>query len=128
MCKGKPLCENKNDLKWCKDVWDLPSPNFTNINDIDGKHSKCNKSHQPENFVLNGQDILEKDIGNGLVYNCFNRGDEDPFKKIGYNQSEDEGEKSWSDWVRTPCQDDYYRRCLGQNPSQCVFAVGGYNY
>ena len=97
---------NKNDLKWCKDVWDLSSPNFTQIvqrNDHNRKHSKCNKSHQPENFVPNGQDILEEDIGNGLFYNCFNRADEDPFKKIAYNQSRDEGDKSWSDWMRIPC-------------------------
>ena len=121
---------NKNDLKWCKDVWDLSSPNFTQIVETDGfsrKHSKCNKSHQPENFVPNGQDILEEDIGNGLYYNCFNRADEDPFKKIYYNQSEDEGAKSWLDWVRTPCQHgDFYRRCLGQKPSQCVYIPGWY--
>ena len=85
----------------------------------------CNKAHQPENFVPNGQVIYSADIGNGLVYNCFNRADENPFKKIAYNQSEDEGDKSWSDWVRTPCQDDY-RRCLGQKPSQCVNSYGWY--
>ena len=126
---------NKNDLKWCKDVWDLPSPNFKNIFDYAGKdygkHSKCTKSHQPENFVPNGQDIFEKDIGNGLVYNCFNRADEDPFKKVAYNQSEDEGEKSWSDWVTTPCQSydmrTPMRRCLGQKPSQCVYYTGTFN-
>ena len=127
---------NKNDLKWCKDVWDLPSPNFKNIFDMNGNynlendygwHSKCNKSHQLENFVPNGQDILENDIGNGLVYNCFNRADEDPFKKVAYNQSEDEGEKSWSDWVTTPCLSYYMRRCLGQKPSQCVTYTGTFN-
>ena len=87
---------NKNDLKWCKDVWDLSSPNFTQIVQLDGKkHSKCNKSHEPDNFVPNGQDVLEEDIGNGLFYNCFNRADENPFKKI--DQSENEGHKSWLD-------------------------------
>ena len=118
---------NKNDLKWCKDVWDLPSLNFTQIVLRDGRRcSKCNKTNQLENSVPNGQDILEDDIGNGLFYNCFNRADEDPFKKIAYNQSEDEGEKSWSDWVGTPCPLPMYRRCLGQKPSQCVFWPGGY--
>jgi hypothetical protein len=129
LCKGKPLCMNKNDLKWCKDVWDLSSPNFTQIVETDGhrKHLKCNKSHQPENFVPSGQDILEEDIGNGLFYNCFNRADEDPFKKIDYNKSGDKVDKSWSDWVRTPCQyAKLERRCLGQKPSQCVSALGGY--
>ena len=119
---------NKNDLKWCKDVWDLSSPNFTQIVETDGfsrKHSKCNKSHQPENFVPNGQDILEEDIGNGLYYNCFNRADEDSFQKISYNRTEDEGDKSWSDWVRTPCQNQF-RRCLGRKPSQYVFIPGWY--
>ena len=125
MCKGKSLCGNRNDLKWCEDAWKLPSPNFTNIVDkrIDKLHSKCIKGHQPENFVPNGQDILFKDIGNGLVYNCFNRADEDPFKKVAYNQSVD---KSWSDLVRTPCQlGQSYRRCLGKNPRQCVGTDGG---
>ena len=125
---GKPICENKNDLKWCKDEWDLSSPNFKYIVDTflgnNGNHYKCNKSYQPENFVPNGQDIYAEDIGNGLFYNCFNRADEDPFKKIDYNQSEDEGGKSWSDWVRTPCK-FLNRRCLGQKPSQCVAGYGG---
>ena len=121
------MCANKNDLKWCKDVWELPSLNFTNIVDSNGKeHSKCTKRDEIENFVPNGQDILEKEIGNGLVYNCFNRADEDPFKKVTYNQSEDEGEKSWSDWVTTPCRSYDMRRCLGQKPSQCVDVSGGY--
>ena len=118
---------NKNDLKWCKDIWDLSSPNFTQIVQIDNKHSKCNKSHQPDNFVPNGQDILVENIGNGLFYNCFNRADENPFKNIGFNQSEDEGDKSWSDWVKEPCKfGDYYRRCLGQKPNQCIAVEGWY--
>ena len=129
LCKGKPLCENRNDLKWCKDEWELTAPNFKHLFDFQNQqqHSKCNKSHQFVNFVPNGQDILAEDIGDGFVYNCFNRADEDPFKKIGYNQSEDEGEKSWSDLVRTPCPgpDNYLRRCLGQKPSQCVAIEGG---
>ena len=125
---GKPLCENKNDLKWCKDVWDLPFLNFTQIvDDWWRKHSKCNKSHQHENSVPNGQDILAEDFGNSFVYNCFNRADEDPFKKVAHNQSDDEGDKSWSDWVRTPCQYPYKeRRCIGQKPSQCVNSYGWY--
>ena len=114
---------NKNDLKWCKDVWDLSSPNFTQIVQQDGrKHSKCNKSPEPDDFVPNGQDILKEDVGNGLFYNCFNRADEDPFKITAYNQSEDD--KSWSEWVRTPCQIYNNRRCLGKNPSQCVDSFG----
>ena len=121
---------NKNDLKWCKDEWDLSSPNFSHIKDLStGKfHSKCTKGDQPENFVPNGQDIMEEDKENGHIYNCFNRADEDPFKKIGYNQSEDEGNKSWSDWVGTPCHliDFPHWRCLGKKPSQCVFTFGGY--
>ena len=126
LCKGKPLCRNKNDLKWCKDVWELPSSNFTNIVDMNEEiHSKCIKEHQPENFVPNGQDILAEDIRNGLSYSCFNRADEDPFKKSTHNQSEDEGNKSWSDWVRTPCEYESERRCLGQKPSQCVHTNGG---
>ena len=125
LCMGKPLCENKNDLKWCKDVWDLSSPNFKYIYEVAKQKSVCNKTHQPENFVPNGQVINTEDIGNGLVYNCFNRADEDPFKKVANNQSEDEVDKSWSDWVRTPCGEKF-RRCLGQKPSQCVFAGGGY--
>ena len=67
----------------------------------------------------NGQDILPGDIGDGLFYNCFNRADENPFKKMSYNESGDEIDKSWSDWMRIPCEDDS-RRCLGWKPSQCV--------
>ena len=129
LCKGKPLCGNKNDLKWCKAVWKLPSPNFTNIMNkgSDEIHSKCTKGHQPDNFVPNGQDILSKDIEDGLFYDCFNRADENPFKRAAYNQSES---KSWSELVRTPCPLDgdgkyLYRRCLGKNPNQCVATDGG---
>ena len=121
-CNRKPLCGNGNDLKWCKDVWELPSPNFTNIEDKrrDKVHSKCTKGNQPENFVPNGQDIVADNKGDGLFYNCFNRADEDPFRKVAYNQS-------WSDLVRTPCPLGHsYRRCLGRNPSQCVGTDGGY--
>ena len=124
LCKGKAMCVNKNDLKWCKDVWELPSLNFTNIVDSNFKeHFKCTKRDQIENFVPNGQDIFEEDIGNGLFYNCFNRADENPFKKTTYNQSEDD---TWSNLVRTPCQSNNYRRCLGQKPSQCVYISGRY--
>ena len=118
---------NKNDLKWCKDVWELPSLNFKHIKNTNNEqHSKCTKGDQPKDFVPNGQDIREEDKGDGSVYNCFNRADENPYKKIGYNQSEDEINKSWSDWVRTPCHDKVYRRCLGQKPSQCAFGYGEY--
>ena len=86
-------------------------------------HCKCNKTYQLENSVPNGQDISQGDIGDGLIYNCFNRADENPFKKMGYNESGDEVDKSWSDWMRIPCKNDYFlksRRCLGGKPSQCV--------
>ena len=128
MCKGKPLCLNKNDLKWCKNAWKLPSPNFTNIFAITygQQHSKCTKGHQFENFVPNGQDILAEDKGDGFFYNCFNRADEDPFKKSSQNQSKDEVDKSWSDWVATSCEIMYHRRCLGRKPSQCVWTYCGY--
>ena len=68
----------------------------------------------------NGQDILIGDIGDGFFYNCFNRADENPFKKMDYNESGDEIDKSWSDWMRIPCQNDDFRRCLGGKPSQCI--------
>ena len=86
----------------------------------DGRwHSKCIKTNQLEHSVPNGQDILEKDVRTGLFYNCFNRADEDPFKKNTH---------SWSDWMMTPCEGDsrQNRRCLGQNPSQCVNVYGEY--
>ena len=89
-------------------------------------HSKCNKTYQLENSVPNGQDILPGDIGDGLFYNCFNRADENPFKKMGYNESGDGIDKSWSDWMRTPCQILTDRRCLGGKPSQCVFSTSRY--
>ena len=111
----------------------MSSPNFTNIQgyyDVDTTHSKCNKTYQLENSLPNGQDILQEDIGDGLIYNCFNRADENPFKKTGYNESGDEVDKSWSDWMRIPCQNqgpqNHNRRCLGGKPSQCVNSYGRY--
>ena len=104
----------------------MSSPNFTNIHDYEIVHSKCNKTYQLENSVPNGQDILIKDIGGGQIYNCFNRADENPFKKMGYNESGGEIDQSWSDWMRTPCQLSHNRRCLGGKPSQCVYSTGRY--
>ena len=71
----------------------------------------------------NGQDILLGGIGDGLLYNCFNRADENPFKKMGYNESGDD--KSWSDWMRIPCL-PLKRRCLGGKPYQCVLSISRY--
>ena len=68
----------------------------------------------------NGQDILPGDIGDGLIYNCFNRADENPFKKMDYNESGDG--KSWSDWMRTPCKKDIENQKMRQI-LQKIFSV-----
>ena len=67
------------------------------------------------------------------MYQCVNRGDENPFSKEGA----DEGTDDWLKLVAEPCSElnrkceysscDYYRdrRCLGHRPDLCVSSSTG---
>ena len=110
VCKGDPQCSNMNDLKWCKNatLWNKPTA-WTPIHD----HSMCNLTPQPAGMVSSGQVILTEQRDD-LEYHCFNRADESPYSKNIYFYSD------WLQWVNTPCDSDYYRRCIGRHPEKCV--------
>ena len=118
LCKGVAYCNNKNDLRWCKNatIWDEPSPE--DWKPISG-YSMCSLT-PTDGFIPSGQQIRLETRDNGL-FNCFNRADESPFLKARKNHTK----KDWLQVVNTPCSDNEYdfqkRRCLGRNPNQCVY-------
>ena len=74
LCKGIPLCENKNDLKACG----MEIPNMDNWKPIHTL-STCTPINHPEYIMPFGQTVLNESIADGIQYNCLNRGDENPF-------------------------------------------------
>ena len=73
-----------------------------------------------------GQWISPIKKGDDQAYHCMNRADEDPFskRKSGNNSII---EKSWLQFVNSKCEDNWFRRCLGDNPDMCVYINGGNN-
>ena len=74
ICKGTSFCENKEDLRHCKNetLW-------TSLSDILGpEYKQCKGS---------GQWIKKKKQNDG-VFDCFNRRDEVLFKKTQSDNSE----------------------------------------
>ena len=116
LCKGSPLCKNSEDLKWCKNGndWILPDVEWV---PFPAKY-KCTKGNQP------GQWIRQEEKGDGQIYHCLDRGDETPFGKGG-KKNTTEDDMTWTEWMNTPCDKSYERRCLGQRPDQCVYAGSG---
>ena len=119
LCKGVSLCNNKEDLKWCKgtSVWAVPD-NWTALDSVsnDGEESVQAKCTFFNDTDPTGQWINPEDQMDGNKYHCINRTDENPFSKR--KQSTDD--KTWLDWVNSPCHHEPDRRCLGDKPNQCV--------
>ena len=67
MCKGIPLCNDKNDLKWCKNatIWnENPGANWVDIMD----HFVCTLSPQSDKLAPQGnEDDILVHIFSGLV-------------------------------------------------------------
>ena len=110
LCKGIPLCDNMNDLKWCK--------NSTMI-DEDWKSISeqwvCSLAPQTDGIVPHGQ-LIEIGLRNDGTYHCLNRADENPFLIKNYVND------TWLQWANTPCDNSDARRCLGSNPEQCCLS------
>ena len=105
LCSGTSFCANKGDLKWCKsqkDAKQVPLDDF----------AYCNVLGKNNEKTLQGQQIQPVTKGDGRLFNCLNRQDEDPFKKTET--------KKWQG--NQPCDDKNKRRCLGQRSEQCVLA------
>ena len=116
LCMGTPYCASKGDLKWCKNttLWGQAD---TKLKPINNKKAFCKSS---------GQQIAALDMKDGKVYNCLNRGDENPYKPSenrNSNETDNSKKKTWLELVNEPCPGDFlHRRCLGWRADQCVNA------
>ena len=120
LCKGIPLCENKNDLKACK--MNFPNMDWKPIDTL----STCTTINHPEYIMPYGQKINSDLINDTSRFYCLNRGDTKPFL-ITNSESNDDDSKTWTQWVNTACDWlSYDRRCLGLRPDICVSATGKY--
>ena len=63
-----------------------------------------------------GQWINPDGYMDGNIFQCINRTDENPFSKQK-NATDDD---RWLDLVNSTCDYKTHRRCLGDNPTQCV--------
>ena len=131
LCKGTPICPDMRDLKWCKnkinwnisDANSIPSPTPGPLLG----HIKCILQKDSTNTKANnGQWIQKKNKGDGMVFHCLNRGDENPFSENKRkNATEEKSKETWMELVNMPCDDGKkYRRCLGNRPDQCVDSIG----
>ena len=105
ICRGTSFCANKQDLKWCKSQKDA---NQVPLDDF----AYCNVLGKNNEKSLHGQQIKPVTKGDGRLFNCLNRQDEDPFKKTET--------KKWQG--NQPCDDKRKRRCLGQRSEECINA------
>ena len=119
ICKGIPLCDNKNDLKWCKNAsfWNEPA-DWKPM----AEHLACTLTRQADGVVPHGQLVKTFLVDDG-TYHCLNRADEHIFSEKRQNNTNND----WLQLVTTPCEGgDAQRRCLGRNPDQCVDLTGKY--
>ena len=129
LCKGTPICLDMRDLKWCKSDtnWDISNAYSISPPTMGPliRHVKCILQKNSTNKKTNGQWINKKERGDGKVFHCLNRGDENPFSEAKkQNEPETGVKKNWMEWMKTPCPFKYYRRCLGNRPDQCVESSG----
>ena len=104
LCSGTSFCANKGDLKWCKSQ---PAADWVPLENDD---IFCNVLSKNDEKNLKGQQIKKVTKGDGRLFNCLNRQDEDPFKKTET--------KEWQG--NLPCDDKRKRRCLGQRSEECI--------
>ena len=107
LCSGTSFCANKGDLKWCKSQPAADRVPLYATDDI-----KCNALSNNNEKSLKGQQIKKVTKGDGRLFNCLNRQDEDPFKKTET--------KKWQG--NQPCDKKHKRRCLGQRSEKCINA------
>ena len=110
------MCRNKEDLKWCKaaTTWTVPANWTPMITKLENPQKKCTT------FINDtdprGQWIDLVDMMDGKIFQCINRSDENPFSE----QKNATDDNSWLELVNSTCSVSNSRRCLGDQPSQCV--------
>ena len=108
LCSGTSFCANKGDLKWCKSQ---PAADWVPLENDD---IYCNFLSKNNEKSLQGQQIKTVTKGDGRLFNCLNRQDEDPFKKTETKTKKWQGNQ--------PCDHKKKRRCLGQRSEKCIWA------
>ena len=113
LCKGVPLCDTKEDLKWCKaaSTWTVPDNWTPMIDKNEHVQQKCTTLNDTD---PQGQWIDSEKKKDG-IFQCINRKDEKPFSK---KKNVTDG-YSWIELGNSACE-HLYRRCLGDKPNQCV--------
>ena len=86
------------------------------------QYSMCKIVNHPEFIVQFGQQIKTTLTQDMYRYDCYNRGDENPYLRTKSNNSGNDDRKNWVEWVNTPCEYNDWRRCLGSRPDFCVEA------
>ena len=107
LCRGTSFCANKQDLRWCMSQKDA---NQVPLNDF----AYCNVLAKSNEISLQGQQIKKVTKGDGRLFNCLNRRDENPFKKTET--------KKWQGNQKCDDNGKRKRRCLGQRSDQCIEA------
>ena len=138
LCKGVPLCENKNDLKACKrhlpKIEPIECSNGDDEEMCGYEHwhpneffSTCKPFGHPDYVMPFGQTVYTELMTDVTKFYCLNRADVNPFltENDGSNGTEPDS-KTWTQWINTPCEQDGYRKCLGSRPDICVDAFCKY--
>ena len=104
-CDGTSVCDNKEDLRQCKNesLW-------RSLSDVIGyEYVQCPGS---------GQWIKSGSMNDG-IFDCFNRCDEEEttFRKA----NSDNATQDWLNDVHKQCPEGK-RRCLGNQPDRCVYS------
>ena len=117
------MCDNKEDLKWCKaaSMWTVPD-NWIPMNSyVPGEKGgipqmKCTFHNDTD---PRGQWYNPENYFDGKIFQCINRADEDPFSKQKNTTDR------WLELVNSSCVETGagtigWRRCLGDKPTLCV--------
>ena len=115
------MCTNGNDIKMCQSSkWSQPV-NDSVSTPLHSTYSKCPLIGKPGLFGVFNQQINSIAMNDRKVYECLNRGDENPFPVKGADKGTWKG-NDWLKLVTTTCPYTGYenRRCLGHRPEQCV--------
>ena len=114
LCRGRPLCENKAGIKWCRSA---PIATEAHWKDNPGHYSvKCAFSNQTYERSPNGQWITTWKKSGKDTFHCANRADKDPFVET----KNDSNETTWLQWSSKECPEDQLR-CVGRDSAEkCV--------
>lgn len=116
MCLGVPLCNNQKDVHWCKSAPIVADADWVPLFDRD---YHCTFGHQTNENIINRQWIDHRSVKDGLIYNCINRADEDPFS----GTTKDENKTTWLQFANVDCPSENQLRCFGGSSDTCISRI-----